>query len=68
MARDNWVHIDVEMVKVITEKAMLVVIDGEDVWLPISHIAPADVEQYEAGDQDCSMCITEWIAEQKRLR
>lgn len=61
----DWVHVDVDEVLKITERAMLVVVAGEQVWLPISQIAPADVAQYEAGDKDCSMSVTEWIAKQK---
>lgn len=62
----NWVHIEVAEIKRETDKAFLCVLeDGEEVWLPFSCIA--DAEDYSAGDQDCTMSITEWLASQKGL-
>ena len=63
----DYVHIEVDRVAKITEKAMLVEIDGEEVWLPLSQISPEDRDQYQEGDEDVSMCITEWIAKEKGL-
>ena len=63
----NYVHVDAERVEKVTVKAILFVIDGVDVWIPLSQISPADRDQYEAGDKDVSVCITEWIAQQKGL-
>lgn len=64
---DAWVYIEVEVVKKITDRAILVTVDDIDVWIPKSQIAPTDVDQYEEGDADVGMSITEWIAEQKDL-
>lgn len=60
-----YIHIDVERIKKETSMAFLVVIDGEEYWLPKSQIT--DWEVYEEGDTDCSMSITEFIAEEKGL-
>lgn len=60
-----WVHLDVERIKVETTKAFLVVIDGEEYWLPKSQIADAD--DYCDGDQDVTLSVTEFIAEEKGL-
>ena len=60
-----WIHLDCERIEKITDKAMLAVIDGEEVWLPLSQIADSD--DYEEGDEDLTLSVTEWIAEQKGL-
>lgn len=60
-----YIHIDVELIKKETPKTFLVVIDGEEYWLPKSQIT--DWEDYEEGDKNCSMSITEFIAEEKGL-
>lgn len=65
MSASNYVHLDVDEIKAVTEKAFLVTIDGEEVWLPLSHIA--DHEDYSPGDCDLTLSVTEWIARQKGL-
>ena len=60
-----WIHIEVERIKRETDKAFLVEIEGEEVWLPKSQIA--DWEDYEEGDTDCTMSISEFIADEKGL-
>lgn len=61
----SWVHLDVEEVKRETDKAFLVVIDGEQVWIPKSQIDSPD--DYEEGDTNCTISVTEWIANEKGL-
>ena len=41
MSSSNYVHLDVQLVKKATDKALLCVIDGEEVWLPLSQVADA---------------------------
>jgi hypothetical protein len=65
MGSSNYVHVNVDKVLRETEKAFLVLVDGEEVWLPHSQIA--DWDDYEAGDENVTMSVTEWIAEQKGL-
>lgn len=48
-----------------SDKAILCVIDGEEVWIPLSQVDD-DSEVYSKGDEG-SLIITEWIAEQKGL-
>ena len=48
-----------------TPKAILVEIDGEEVWIPQSQITD-DSEVWKEGDEG-TLVITEWIAKQKRL-
>ena len=62
-----WIHVDCEQVKRITDKAILFVIEGEDTWIPISQISPDDRDQYEEGDVDVSVSVSEWIANEKGL-
>jgi hypothetical protein len=65
MGASNWVDIEVELIKKMTDKAMLCVIGDEEVWLPFSQVAHD--EDYEEGDENLTLSITEWIAEQKGL-
>lgn len=60
-----WVHLNIEEIKKETDKAFLVTIDGEDYWLPKSQIS--DAEDYCDGDQDVTLSVTEFIAEEKGL-
>jgi hypothetical protein len=52
-------------VKRVTEKALLIEYDGEEVWLPLSQVSEG--EKYEEGDEEVTVSITEWIAKQKNL-
>ncbi len=65
MGTSNWVHVDVDEIIRETEKAFLVRIDGDEVWLPKSQLSDAD--DYEQGDTDCTMSISEFIAKEKGL-
>lgn len=65
MGSSNYVHIDVDVILGITDKAFLVSIDGEEIWLPASQIF--DPEEYEKGDENITLSITQWIAREKGL-
>lgn len=50
-----------------TERAILVEIDGEEHWIPQSHVHP-DSEVYDDdANAEGTLVISEWIAEQKNL-
>jgi hypothetical protein len=59
----GWVRVDYDEIKAATEKAVLLEIDGEDVWMPTSQI-DADYSN-EVGEGAGHMFVTEWIAKQK---
>lgn len=67
MPRDDLtVELDVERVKRATDKALLCVVDGDEVWIPRSQIVEggkldADAEEESAGD----MLVTAWWARAK---
>ncbi len=66
MGFGDWVHLDVSEVLHETDKALCVRLeDGEEIWLPKSQIS--DPENYAAGDQNCTISVSQWIAEQKGL-
>lgn len=65
MSASGYTYIDVDEIKVITAAAMLCVIEGTEVWLPLSQIA--DAGDYDVGDADVEIAITEFIARQKGL-
>ena len=66
MGASNWVHLDVEEIVRETDKAFLVRLeDGEEVWLPKGQIS--DAQDYSEGDTNCTLSISEWIANEKGL-
>ena len=66
MGQSNYVHLDVDEILKETAKAFLVLLpDGEEVWLPFSQVA--DHEAYAVGDTGVTISITEWLAREKGL-
>lgn len=65
MVQSNWIHLDVERIAAETDNAFLCVVDGDEHWIPKSQIA--DPETYSDGDENCTISITEWIANKKGL-
>lgn len=66
MSQSNYVHIDVAKILHETAAAFRVRLeDGTEHWIPKSQIA--DPDDYDAGDENCTVSITEWIAKQKGL-
>ncbi len=63
----DWVCIDVEEILRETDKALLCLIDGKEVWIPLSQIAPED-RDVKVGDTDVGLSITSWIANEKGLQ
>lgn len=61
----KWVHVTVDRIERVTPMALLVTIGDEEYWLPKSQISEAN--KYEEGDEDLTLSITEWIAEQKDI-
>ncbi len=48
-----------------TDAALLCIIDGEEVWIPKSHVHESSTVQAE--DDEGTLIISEWIAAQKKL-
>ena len=65
MSSSNWIHLDVEKIVKITDSAMLVLIDSEEFWLPLSQVD--DSESFQEDDENITVSVTEWIAKQKGL-
>lgn len=65
MSFSQWVHLEDCTVKKVTERAMLIEYDGNDVWLPLSQVSEA--EQYEEGDEGITISVTEFIAREKGI-
>lgn len=72
----SYVYLDVKEIRRVTEKAMLLAFDVEqddgscileEEWFPRSQIEGRG-EDYEAGDKDLEIGITDWIAEKKGLQ
>lgn len=50
-----------------TGKALLVVIEGEEYWMPKTHVHP-DSEVYDDSEHaEGTLVVSEWIAKQKGL-
>jgi hypothetical protein len=65
MSASRWVHLEECSVKVVTERAILVEYEGEELWFPLSQVSEGD--QYENGDEGVTISVTEWIADQKGI-
>jgi hypothetical protein len=65
MSASGWVHVSVDEIVRETERALLVLIDSEEVWLPKS--AVADGESYVPGDRNVTLSIRDWLAREKGL-
>lgn len=64
MSASNYVHLDVQVIRRETDRAFNVVLqDGRIWWIPKSQVA--DAGEYEAGDRDVTLSVTEWIYNQK---
>jgi hypothetical protein len=62
----NWVHLDVEEIVYETDRALLLrLAGGEQVWVPRSQVA--DPEDYQAGDVNCTVSVSEWFASKEGL-
>jgi hypothetical protein len=65
MSASRWVHLEECSVKAVTERAILVEYEGEELWFPLSQVSEGD--QYENGDEGVTISVTEWIADQKGI-
>ena len=64
MGMSQWVHLDDVSVMNITERAVLILYDGCQHWIPKSQID--EPERLSTGD-GYTLSITEWIANQKGI-
>jgi hypothetical protein len=64
--REGTVSFDVEAVEAETERAILVEIEGEKVWVPKSQITE-DSEVYSKKSGGGELIVTRWWAEQQGL-
>jgi hypothetical protein len=65
MGQSRYVHLDNCDVIAETDAALLVVYEGEEIWLPKSQVA--DPDDYEPGDESVTISVTEWVADQKGI-
>lgn len=57
--------LEVSEIKRITERSMLVVIDGSEHWIPTMYIDA--VEEYVPGDVDVEISVPDWLARDRGL-
>jgi len=60
-----WVKVEYDDILRATEKAVLVLIDDDEIWLPNSQL-DADYSD-SVGKGSGHMFVTEWIAQEKEL-
>jgi hypothetical protein len=61
----EYAMIEGVLIKAATEKAILCIIDGKEVWIPQSQVDDRS-EIWKQGDEGTLM-ISEWIARQKGI-
>jgi hypothetical protein len=62
---DYPVRLIVDVVLRETEKAYLIVVGYDQIWIPKSQMCLDD--ELEAGDEDVEIFVTRWITEEKGL-
>ena len=65
MSASGYVHLDPCDILKVTDNAILVLYDGEKHWLPKSQVA--DPDTYDAGDEEVTVSISDWLARQKGI-
>lgn len=65
MSASGYLHLEDCNIKAVTERAILVEYDGEEIWFPVSQVADPDV--FEKGDEGVTVSVSEWIANQKGI-
>ncbi len=63
----DYVHLDVEEISGETDKAFYVTLEDNEWsgWVPKSQIS--DVDNYDKGDKNCTISVSEWWAKQVGL-
>lgn len=67
MGQSSYVHLEGCEVLHITDAAIKVRWEDEEVWFPLSHIAGGDAGKLKPGDREVTLSVTEWIARQKGI-
>jgi hypothetical protein len=65
MGAGRYVYLEDVAVKRLTDKAALVVWEGEEYWLPLSQLE--DPDKLQIGEDGYTLGLTEWICEQKGI-
>ena len=65
MSMSGYVYLDDCTILNITEGAVEVLYEGERVWFPKSQMA--ELDRLEKGDENVTVCVTEWIAKKKNI-
>lgn len=66
MGQSSWVHLEDCHIRRTTEKAICIMWDGAEYWLPRSQVAD-EGDNLAEGDRGVTVSITQWIAEQKEI-
>jgi len=67
MGLSNYVHLDDCRIVRVTDKAVLIEYEHVQHWIPVSQLADQEGHTHEAGDENVTVSITEWIANEKGI-
>ena len=62
---DEFVPIDIDEVRHVTDRAVLLVILGEEHWIPLSCLGEGEEDELEHGPSE--VLVAEWFAEREGL-
>ncbi len=65
MSHSGWTHVDAIRIERETDAAFLIRFEDGTHWIPKSQLSEPD--RLEVGDEDVTVTMTDWIAEQKGL-
>ena len=65
MSHSGWFHLDVEEILAETDNAFLCETEDAEIWIPKSQIK--DAGDYEDGDENVTISVTEWFVKKEGL-
>lgn len=67
MSASEFVHLEDCDILNVTDRAILIRFKSETHWIPVSQLADGEDHNFEKGDREITVSISEWIAEQKGI-
>jgi hypothetical protein len=65
MSRSDWVYLDGCDISYETDKAMLIIYDGDKIWIPKSQIG--ELDRLQVGDTGITVLVSRWFAEKEGI-
>lgn len=64
MSQSNYVHLEDCTIVRLTDKAVRIEYEEVQYWIPVSQLADGEGHTHHKGDENVTVSVTEWIANQ----